>query len=121
MSLTRFNTRGKNTVAQFVFTLLKQTFCRAVPVASSPGPLSMLHAEREERAWEIKSHVKRHRRVINSDKEVTCVDFSIDRGEASLTLELNSGEQVWTAICVGRPSICQCRLRTIDRGTCRYG
>ena len=40
------------------------------------------------------------------DKEVTCVDFSIDRGEAGLTLELNSGEQVWTAICVGRPSIC---------------
>ena len=37
------------------------------------------------------------------DKEVT---FSIDRGEAGLTLDLNSGKQVWTAICVGRPSIC---------------
>ena len=34
-----------------------------------PSPdLSMLHAEREERAWEIKSRVKRHRRVINIER-----------------------------------------------------
>ena len=40
--------------------------CSLVPRPSSD--LSMLHAEREERAWEIKSRMKRHRRIINIER-----------------------------------------------------
>ena len=39
------------------------------------------------------------------DKEVSCVDFSIDHGKPGLALELNSGEHLWTPVCVKKPHI----------------
>ena len=38
------------------------------------------------------------------DKEVSCVDFSINKGETGLTLDLNSGESMWTPVHVLKPS-----------------
>ena len=37
------------------------------------------------------------------DKEVLTVDFSVSKGEPGLTLELNSGESVWTPVGVMQP------------------
>jgi hypothetical protein len=37
------------------------------------------------------------------DNEVSCVDFSNNRGGPGLTLELNSGETVWKPVCVFKP------------------
>ena len=38
------------------------------------------------------------------DKEVSCVDFSINKGETGLTLDLNYGESMWTPVHVLKPS-----------------
>ena len=38
------------------------------------------------------------------DKEVSCVAFLIHKGETGLTLDLNSGESMWTPVHVLKPS-----------------
>ena len=39
------------------------------------------------------------------DKEVECVDFSIDNGQPGLTLDLNCGKTEWTPVRVKKPII----------------
>ena len=39
------------------------------------------------------------------DKEVSCVDFSIDNGQPGVTLDLNCGKTEWTPVRVKKPII----------------
>ena len=39
------------------------------------------------------------------DKEVSCVDFSIDNGQSGLTLDLSCGKTEWTPVRVKKPII----------------
>ena len=51
---------------------------------------------------------------LHIDKEVACVDFTLDKGEPGLNLELHSGESVWTPVCVRKPNGCDGNLSHAD-------